>query len=306
MVRFGCLLLFSTFSWFILSAEEPASVGGSRFEQPAFTEPAPVPSFLSARALIEKNHIVAFYGHPNSRSMGILGEFATIDDMAARLREYTGAYAAAAGEKGAIPAFHIVFATAHPDGEVGIIRKGRLMEYIEYAEKNEILVFIDHQIGKYPLADAVRSMLPYLKSPNVHLAIDPEWATPIPGKEIGSITAEELNKAQEMIQNYMEDQKIPGEKMLVVHQFNWKMISGRHRVKSDFPGVLLVHNADGFGTPGEKYNSYAYNKAAANIPLKGFKLFLEKSWRNGGYDVPLLPPEEVLALDPVPVFIQYQ
>ena len=228
--------------FFISSAafcvEEPSAMSGIPFGRAARDNPAPledqaVPSFFeAARIMIEENHIVAFYGHPNSKGMGILGEFKTIDAMADELFDYMDAYNAVNGGKGVVPAFHIIFATAHPEGEIGIIGKKTLLEYIEYAEANGILVFIDHQIGRYPLSGAVRTMLPYLKYPNVHLAIDPEWATPVPGLEIGSVSADEINKAQEMMQKYMVDNGIPGEKMLVVHQFNWKIgrASCRERV----------------------------------------------------------------------------
>jgi hypothetical protein len=84
------------------------------------------------------------------------------------------------------------------------------------------------------------------------------------------------------------------------------MIKNRKDVKTDFPRVALIHNADGFGTPEEKQKSWDHNKAAKNLPLKGLKLFLAKSWRKGGFDVPLFSPAEALSFDPEPLFIQYQ
>jgi hypothetical protein len=84
------------------------------------------------------------------------------------------------------------------------------------------------------------------------------------------------------------------------------MIADRDQVRTDYPRVQLIHNADGFGHPAEKYVSWQFNVQASNMPLKGFKLFYPKSWRDGGYDVPLLSPIEVMQLEPVPVYIQYQ
>ena len=296
----------------LLSAEEPASQVKKTPEHPAAlpdakeTLAAAVVDPTSVRAVLSNNHIVAFYGHPNSKTMGILGEFKTIEEMTDKLKEYAASFDAANGDKGVIPAFHIIFGTAYPEGDIGILAKKKLLPYIEFAEKNGILVFLDHQIGRFSIQEAMKPMLPYLSYSNVHLAIDPEWSTAIPGQEIGSISAEEVNAAQKMMQDYLEKNKIPGEKMLVVHQFNWKMISDRKLVRSDFSRVVLIHNADGFGTPEEKYKSYAFNKAATNMPVKGFKLFLEKSWRKGGFDVPVFTPEEILALDPQPVLVMYQ
>lgn len=296
----------------VLFAEEPAAQVNKTPEHPSMlqeTKEAPTPAALdqtAVRVLITNNHIVAFYGHPSSKSMGILGEFRTIEEMADKLKEYAASFDAANGEKGVLPAFHIIFGTAYPEGDIGILAKKKLLPYIEYAEKNGFLVFIDHQIGRFSIQDAMKPMLPYLSYPCVHLSLDPEWSTAIPGQEIGSISAEEVNTAQNMMQDYLEKNKILGEKMLVVHQFNWKMISDRKLVRSDFSRVVLIHNADGFGTPEEKHKSYAFNKAATNMPIKGFKLFLAKSWRKGGFDVPVFTPEEVLALDPQPVLVMYQ
>jgi hypothetical protein len=149
-------------------------------------------------------------------------------------------------------------------------------------------------------------ILPFLKYPNVHLALDPEWRTQKPMQEIGSITAAELNAAQKQMQEYIVANDIPGLRMLVVHQFQNKMISGRETVRADFERVLLIHTADGFGSPALKRHSYAQNAKAKNIPLKGFKLFLKSGLPGAGFDEPLLNPSEVMALDPEPVLIMYQ
>jgi hypothetical protein len=169
-----------------------------------------------------------------------------------------------------------------------------------------MIVFVDHQIGKYTVEEAMDRLLPFLKYPNVHIALDPEWRTTLPMKEIGSISAEELNKAEKMMEDYIEAQGIPGDKMLVVHQFRYSMIQGRERVRADFERVQLIHTADGFGSPSLKRNTYAMNSLASNMPLKGFKLFFKTTVPGAGYDQPLLSPPEVLALEPKPVLIIYQ
>jgi hypothetical protein len=249
--------------------------------------------------------VIAYYGHPFSRYMGILGESA-IDVMAEQLKARAAEYDAINGEIGVAPAFHIIYGTVYEDASIGILREHKLLEYIEYARENDLIVFLDHQIGDGTVEGAIREMLPYLGYDNVHLAIDPEWATDAPGKEIGGITADELNMAQQLIQDYLEKHELPGPRMLVVHQFNWRMIEERERVRSDYPQVQLIHNADGFGQPAHKRDSWRFNVLADNMPLKGFKLFYPKSWRDGGYDDPLMSPHEVMQLEPVPVYIQYQ
>jgi hypothetical protein len=125
-------------------------------------------------------------------------------------------------------------------------------------------------------------------------------------KEIGTVTADELNRAREAMEKYMERNGIEGERIMVVHQFNAKMISRRDKVEGISERVRLVHCADGFGSPAVKRASYAYNARATNMPWKGFKLFYNFGIHGAGYDSPLLTPVEVCALSPHPVLVIYQ
>jgi hypothetical protein len=279
---------------------EPVAEDEPPYEPPQWPEPARL-----AGGVVADRQVIAYYGHPNSVYMGILGE-TSIEHMAADLLSRAAEYDELNGPVGVAPAFHIVYGTVWEDAEIGILSDSRLLEYITFARENDIIVFLDHQIGKYTVDHAVSSMLPYLVHDNVHLAIDPEWATTEPGQVIGGIHAEDLNRVQETMSNYLVENGINEPKMLVVHQFNWRMIEDRHLVRADYPGVQLIHNADGFGGPSEKLASWQFNVQASNMPLKGFKLFYPKTWRDGGYDDPLLTPAEVMQLQPVPVYIQYQ
>jgi hypothetical protein len=256
-------------------------------------------------SLLLNNDILAFYGHPLSRQMGILGRY-SIEELDKRLSQLAEEYRAHSGGRGVRRAFYIIYGTVWPEGEIGIIRDSVLLEYIEYALEHDILVFIDHQIGRYTPAEAMRRMLPYLKYPNVHLALDPEWRTTKPMVEIGGVSAEEINQAQRIMESYLVEQELPGERMLVIHQFNWRMIRDREKVRSGFDRVRLIHCADGFGSPSLKRDSYAYNAQASNIPIKGFKLFYNFNIPGAGYDQPLLSPKEVYELNPRPYLIMYQ
>ncbi len=254
---------------------------------------------------IANNQILAFYGKPDSRRMGILGEYSK-EDLAALLEGYAKLYDEANGEQGVVPAFYLIYGTCWPEGEIGYLKDSIVREYIEFAREKGMLVFIDHQIGKYPVADAVNRLLPWLKYPNVHIALDPEWRTEAPMKVIGGVSAEEINAAEASMSAYIGAESIPGVKMLVVHQFQDRMIAEREKVRADYDGVLLIHTADGFGPPALKRWSYSTNAKAGNIPLKGFKLFFKTDNEGAGYDDPLLMPAEVLALEPRPALIIYQ
>ncbi len=260
----------------------------------------------AAIPVLANNQVLAFYGHPNSKRMGILGEYPK-EELARLLKGYAKLYDEANGPLlGVVPAFYLIYGTCWPGGEIGYLRDSIVQDYIDYASREGMLVFIDHQIGKYPVEEAMRRLLPFTKYPNVHLALDPEWRTTAPMREIGSITAEELNAAQAALDAYLEREGIPGRKMLVVHQFKGKMIQGRERVRADYERVILIHTADGFGAPALKRNTYAFNALATNMPVKGFKLFFKSGYPGAGYDEPLLTPPEVIALDPMPRLIIYQ
>jgi len=256
-------------------------------------------------SLLLNNDILVYYGHPGSRNMGILGRH-SIEELDELLTTLAAEYKSVSGGRNIKKAFYLIYGTVWPRGEIGIIGHHILMQYIDYGLKNDILIFIDHQIGRYDPIDSLKMLLPYLRYPNVHLALDPEWRTAKPMVEIGSLSAEEINLAQQIIEDYLIENNLPGERMFVIHQFNHVMIKDRPQVRADFNRVRLVHCADGFGNPAIKRNSYAYNALAANIPIKAFKLFYNLGIPGAGFDDPLMTPQEVYNLKPRPLIIMYQ
>lgn len=278
------------------------SISTALTEEEALQKNISKESFLSP---ILNNTILAFYGKPGSKNMGILGLYSP-KDLFTILKKYVKQYDDANGTKSVIPAFYLIMGTCWPKGEIGFLKESVIMEYIKFAQENNALVFLDHQIGKYTVEEAMKRLLPYMKYKNVHAAIDPEWRTLKPMEEIGSITADELNKAQSILSEYLKKEGIQDNKMLVVHQFNYKMITNRENVKADYNQVQLIHCSDGFGIPAIKKMSWKMNVQAENMPLKSFKLFLKSDFPLAGYDNPLLSPKEVMELAPEPVLIMYQ
>lgn len=267
--------------------------------------PAPARESPRLQSVLLNNDVFALYGKPGARSMGILGQYG-LAEIGPVMDEFVSMYDDANGDRGIIPAFYIIYGTCWPEGEIGILSELVVRQYVEYALERGWYVYLDHQIGKYSVESAVKKLLPWLKYPNVHLALDPEWRTTKPMQEIGSVTGVEINTAQQMMQDYLTEHSLPGRRMLVVHQFKPKMIMNRNAVRSDFDLVQLIHCADGFGSPALKKNTYAINAQATNIPLKSFKLFLKPTIPNAGYDSPLMSPAEVFSLDPRPYLIMYQ
>ncbi|MCL2267537.1 MAG: hypothetical protein FWC17_07205, partial [Treponema sp.] len=251
------------------------------------------------------NDILAYYGHPASRNMGILGRH-SIEELDQLLTAVAAEYEAVSGGKKIRKAFYLIFGTVWPAGEIGIINHDVLMRYIDYGLRHDILIFIDHQIGRYDPIDSLRRMLPYLRYPNVHLALDPEWRTDRPMEVFGVVAADEINRAQQVMEEYIIENNIPGERYLVIHQFNAGMITNRMGIRTNFNRVRLIHCMDGIGSPSMKLSTYAFNAQATNMPIKAFKLFYNLGIPGAGFDNPIMSPRDVYNLNPRPYIIMYQ
>jgi hypothetical protein len=264
-------------------------------------------------SILETSDILAYYGHPMSSRMGILGRL-PIDEVYRRLSAEAENYRAFSGEREIQKAFYVIYGTVQPEGKINRINKDVLLQWIRYTAERDMIIFLDHQIGRYDPVESLQEMLPYLQYPNVHLALDPEWRTEKPMEKIGSVTAEEINRAQKIMEDYLVSNNLPGERLLVLHQFKTWMIDEQQvdvktgtPVKVDttsFNHVRLVHCADGWGNPAQKKDTYTSNATTGpKIPVKGFKLFYKYGEQ---YDEPLLSPADVYGLNPRPQVIMYQ
>jgi hypothetical protein len=264
----------------------------------------PLDTLANADQILSTSDILVFYGHPGSRNMGILGRY-SMDELNTKLDVLANEYHEAGG-RNIVTGFYIIYGTCWPGGEIGTISKKVLLPWIQYAEKHHMLVFLDNQIGKYDPVKSLAGMFPYLKYPNVHLALDPEWRTTKPMEEFGCVTGQEINACQDAMEKYIDDNKIEGQRMLVIHQFREVMIKNRAAIKSDRPHVKLIHCMDGVGTPKEKLATYQFNALATNLPTKSFKLFYDFKLPGVLVDTPLLSAKQVYALKPRPRLIMYQ
>ncbi len=270
-------------------------------------EPGPLDAWYAGLEYdpLLNDDVLAYYGKPGVSTMGILGRLSK-EENDKRLEALAAQYDAANGQRGVKRAFYLIYGTVWPEGEIGILKEATTREWVEYALRRGMIVFLDHQIGKYTVEEAMARLLPWLAYPNVHLALDPEWRTTKPMKEIGSVKADELNAAQAQMQAYIEERGLPGRRMLVVHQFKPYMIREAETLRADFDRVHLVHCADGFGNPAVKLEAYQRNAAKTNLPLKGYKLFYESGYPGAGFDKPLMSPAQVMALSPAPALVMYQ
>jgi hypothetical protein len=255
-------------------------------------------------ALLPDYRIVAYYGNPKSKKMGILGQLPP-EEMLPKLEATATEWAKVDRGRKVLPALHMVVTVAQgKPGKGGKYRLRQPDELIEsvlrWAEDRRWIVFLDVQIGGSTLAEELDRLVKYLERPYVHLALDPEYAMQpggIPGRRVGTLDAAQVNEAVDLLTSIVDRQNLPP-KVLVVHRFTQGMITNYQQIKLD-PRVQVVMNMDGFGSPRIKEDAYQSYIALEPVQFTGFKLFYKK-------DHPMMPPEDVLELTPKPVYIQYQ
>ena len=261
--------------------------------------------------------ILGYYGRPNVASLGVLGQH-SIEELVPIIKAKADEYDQINGDAGVIPAFHLIYGLAAGDPgrnkEYLLPLSSKiLMEYIDAAQKNGFLVFIDTQLGALTPIEAIKPVLKYLKYDSVHLAIDPEFeVTDLnvpPGRVIGHVTGEQINDVQSAMSGYLKDNEIKNDKILMVHRFTSDMIRDSQAVKS-YDQIDLIMNLDGHGSPQLKVKVYnnLYSSDNASSAYGGFKLFFTE-------DKPeMMTPTQVLGMEAVseskisdpPRYINYQ
>jgi len=266
---------------------------------------------------VKDSLIVAYYGRPGVRSLGILGQY-PLEEIIPIIKAKAAEYQKLLPDQTVIPGFNIIYglATREPGANKDYIlhlSSKKLMQYIKAANQHGFAVFIDLQLGKRTPLQAVQPVLKYLKYDNVHIALDPEFQvyglSVRPGKVIGHITGRDINQVQAAMSAYLKKNGITEKKILLVHMFTSRMIRERSPIKN-YEKIKLVMNLDGDGSPELKvkiYNSL-YTKISASKIAAGFKVFFK-------VDKPrIMTPKQILGIDPVrnnrikqaPKYINYQ
>ena len=261
-----------------------------------------------AGALFPYNRIIAYYGNLYSKRMGILGELPRAE-MIKKLQSEVAKWQAADSTVKTIPALHYIAITAQGAPGKGNLHRMRMPfkqidTILKWAKPINALVFLDIQVGHSTVKNEVASLESYLKLPNVHLGIDPEFSLKngeIPGTKIGTFTSDDINDAIDILANLVRKNKLTP-KVLVVHRFTQGMVTGYKNIKK-VPEVQIVMDMDGFGSKILKkstYKSYIYREP---VQFTGFKLFykndIKKNWT-------MYTAEELVQFTPKPIYIQYQ
>lgn len=260
---------------------------------------APLPG-----SLLPGCRVVAYYGNPLSRRMGILGEIDP-DSMLARLQRQADAYARADSTTPVMPALELIVTVAQGTAGRDSMYRARMPDSLiervaSWAEQRGYLLILDVQVGRSSVRRELEPLIKYLARPTVHLALDPEFAMlpgRVPGRVIGTLDASQVNVAADTLAALVSAYHLPP-KMLIVHRFTRPMLTNHERIHLD-PRVQVVIDMDGFGAPVLKRSSYLHYVFDHPVQFAGFKVFYKN-------DRPMLTPEQVVRLVPIPLFVMYQ
>lgn len=263
--------------------------------------PAPLPG-----SILPAKRVIAFYGNPLSKRMGILGEFDT-DDMLRKLDAEVAEWNRLDPSHPVQPALHLIAVVAQGDagrdGKYRLRMDSTLIEQVYgWAKRRNAILFVDVQVGLSTLQQELPWLERFLKRPEVHLGIDPEFSMKDgtkPGRKIGTYDATDINYATRYLAELVDKYKLPP-KILVVHRFTKKGVTNANQIRLD-PKVQIVMHMDGFGAPWLKRDSfYSYIKKEP-VQFAGWKQFTKAK-----NDKPTTPRTEILRLWPVPLYIQLQ
>ena len=313
----GLAVLLATvlpFGALALRGSEPSSDPAFRIEgrdggdRPASAAAAPTPlGPHTPKPFLDKHRVVSYYGNPLAAQMGILGEYEP-DEVIRRLRAQAEVYQRLSPDRKVVPAIHFIYAVAqerpgaeglyllHMDDEL-------VQKWVRLTRDNGLLLFLDVQFGRSSIDREFAHVLPYLREPHVHLALDPEFAwapNEYPMIDIGAISGATVNRGQELLEQLVVEHRLPN-KILIVHQFRPDMLINKASIRPS-EWVETVIDADGFGPRSVKLGQWNQVIRGDNVQRAGIKLFYK--WDNKADR--LMTEEEVMALTPTPLVIIYQ
>ncbi|MBC7563189.1 MAG: hypothetical protein H7305_09765 [Gemmatimonadaceae bacterium] len=262
-------------------------------------------------ALLPGKRIVAYYGNPHSKKMGVIGEYPEAQ-MLGMLDRTVREWNAADPATPVVPAIHLVTVVAQgAPGADGMWRRREDASMIEktyaWAKSRKGVLFLDIQASHSTLQKELPPLLTYLERPDVHLGVDPEFYMHYdkegarPSSRIGQMMASDINYVIRTLDKLVTDRKLPP-KVLVVHRFTRLMVPDAESIRPT-RNVQVVMHMDGWGPPWLKFDSYAAYIVNHPVQFTGFKLFYHNDTKKGDA---LLTPRELLKLSPALSYIQYQ
>jgi hypothetical protein len=255
------------------------------------------------RQIFPDYRVVAFYGAPQDKQLGELG-IGTPAQAGRRLLRQAAPYARRT--RPVLPAMELIASVAaNAPGADGLYRTQQtprvINRYLRAARRIKALLVLDIQPGHADFLSEAQRLAPWLGQPDVGIALDPEWHTPgaVPGTQIGSVTAAEINAVSDYVAGIVRARNLP-QKLFVIHQFTDGMVESKDQVLPR-PGLAVTFNVDGFGDRPNKLSKYrAFTAQTRGRPFDdGFKLFYHE-------DTNLMLPSNVMAMQPRPDLVVYE
>jgi len=280
------------------------------------TPPPPQPNLWPVKtvypnpgAILPFNRIVAYYGNLYSKKMGVLGEYPEAE-MLQKLEIEVKRWEEADPLTPVTPALHYIAVVAqNSPGDDGKHRfrmpNSEIEKVLAMAARINAIIFLDIQVGFSDVETEIPLLEKYLKMPQVHLAIDPEFSMKghlRPGKVVGTLDAADINFASDYLANLVRENNLTP-KILIIHRYTQKMVTNYNKIKI-LPEVEVVMNMDGWGVEAKKINTYQQFIYKEPVQFTGFKLFYKNDTLNPGSVI--MTPSNLLKLSPQPIYIQYQ
>ncbi len=260
-------------------------------------------------AILPYKRIVAYYGNLYSKKMGILGEYPP-KELWRRLNVEVNVWKKADPSTPVQPAIHYIAAVAQgipmKDGKFCKRMPAVMIDSaLAIAKMGNAIVFLDVQVAQSNVRNEIPLLEKYLKMPQVHLAIDPEFSMHdgnIPGHKIGSMDAADINYCSEYLAGLVKKYKL-SPKILIVHRFTQGMVKNYKNITMH-PEVQIIMNMDGWGEPILKHSTYIRYIYKEPVQFTGFKLFYKNDLKKAPHR--MLTAVDLMKLKPLPSYIQYQ
>ena len=261
---------------------------------------APLPGG-GKQVFARQRFLFGYYGYAHPSSTFVLGE--TSPDRAFAKMRKQGKKLLRSGER-LLPVYELVVTVA--DAEPGAdgdyahdTLYSNVQEYVDAAHRNGALLVLDLQPGRASFLDVAKRWEWVLADPWVGLSLDVEWrmaGDQVPGRDIGSVSAREINKVSGWLSQLVADLRLP-EKVLMFHQYRTRQVRGISRVREP-EGVAVVQSVGAPGSPATKQATYD-RVARPRQLVTGFMQFLDR-------DSPVMKPRGVRAVDDAIRFVSQQ
>jgi len=281
----------------------------------------------SVGAILPNHRVVAFYAVPNAAATG--PAYKLTSSMLTRLKAQGAVYQRL--DPAHLVDLGIDLVVSVPDRFKGAdgtyshhVSDATIQQYVDFCKKNNLLLFLDLNIGWANPLRELDSFDKYLKLPFVEVAIDPEWMFPrhngIPGINLSNVRASDLNPMIEAVAAMPAKYHVP-RKVMIIHQYRgdgdgkanpgnprFSEIADKRDIVNDPRVDLVIHIDSVGGWAGDialkegQYRKWVATdmKKYGNFRYGGFKIFYKLESKHK-----LMTPAQVMSMKPAPMVVTY-